>query len=370
MNKIVVGLGFGDEGKGLTTSFLVENSNSDSIVVRHNGGQQAGHTVMYLDKKHVFSQLGSGTLQGLPTYFGSKCTFYPNSFLREYEMLAEYAPKVILNPKVQITTILDIEYNRWLENTRPINTRHGSVGMGFGQTIKRSEEHFHNIYAMDLFYPVVLKAKLANLVDYYKRKGVQAPDDFISTTMDMCRETALRVSIDEDGLLSDYTDVIYETSQGVLLDQHHGFFPNVTRSNTTSKNAMEMSSEFFYDDVEIYYVTRTYQTRHGNGFMSGEGISPVLKNAEEETNKSHNYQGEFRTSNLDVELLRYAIECDRLYSGYDVKRNLVITCNDQLEIDYRKLVYDLEFGDLVKFDNIYLSFGPTLDTIKSLSDLP
>ncbi|HSY75885.1 MAG TPA: adenylosuccinate synthetase, partial [Bacteroidia bacterium] len=66
--SIVVGLGYGDESKGSTTAFLCQQG-SNPLVIRYCGGHQAGHTVIYSGKRHVFSNFGSGTLQGAPTYW-------------------------------------------------------------------------------------------------------------------------------------------------------------------------------------------------------------------------------------------------------------------------------------------------------------
>ena len=68
-HSIVIGLGFGDEGKGITTSYLCKKLEGTKIVVRFNGGHQAGHTVVFNGKRHIFSSWGSGTLQGIPTYW-------------------------------------------------------------------------------------------------------------------------------------------------------------------------------------------------------------------------------------------------------------------------------------------------------------
>lgn len=364
MNKIVVGLGFGDEGKGITTSFL-SNLNPNSIVIRHNGGQQAGHTVVLDGKRHVFSQLGSGTMQGLPTYFGPECTFYLPSFIREYEMLKSYSPKVTLHPMVRLTTPFDIEMNRSREQHR-VN-RHGSVGMGFGQTIERSDDYHYQLYAMDMFYPEIFEAKVYRILNFYRsHMGLNYPDmnlDF-ERFIHACSKATLILKIQDEDYPLGFEERIFETSQGVLLDQKHGIFPNVTRSNTTSKNAFDVMADYW--DAEIYYVTRTYQTRHGNGFMTKEDDIPVIINNENETNKQHDYQGKFRVSRLDHNLLRYAIECDYLYSGSGPKKNLVITCNDQLAIDHGRLINNLESNDLVKFDKIFMSYGPEHTDLKQI----
>ena len=143
-----------------------------------------------------------------------------------------------------------------------------------------------------------------------------------------------------------------------MLDMDFGFFPNVTRSNTTSKNAWELSRD--PDEEEVFYVTRSYLTRHGNGYLPGEkGLN--LRNAENETNKSHPFQGECRTAPLNLDLMRYAIglELNLGPKSENVKRNLVITCCDQYDINVDKLLNDLQFD----FNKVFVSNGPSLENI-------
>jgi adenylosuccinate synthase len=104
---IVVGLGYGDEGKGITTGFLCKKY-PNSIVIRYNGGHQAGHTVYKtLDDYHIFSSFGSGTLQGIPTYWSSYCTFSPIHFLDELISLDEN-PKIFIDKHCPVTTHYDV----------------------------------------------------------------------------------------------------------------------------------------------------------------------------------------------------------------------------------------------------------------------
>jgi adenylosuccinate synthase len=85
--KIIIGLGFGDEGKGITTDYLCSQYPDGSIVVRFSGGQQAGHTVIHNGIKHVHSNFGSGTLRNIPSYFSEHCTVYPNTIKKERSVL-------------------------------------------------------------------------------------------------------------------------------------------------------------------------------------------------------------------------------------------------------------------------------------------
>lgn len=355
-NKIVVGLGFGDEGKGVTTSYL-SGLNPNSIVVRYNGGQQAGHTVHYRGRVHVFSQFGAGTLQGLPTYLSQYCTMYPPALIEEAKLLEDVREHPLyIHPETMITLPIDIEFNRVTEDSLG-KDRHGSVGMGFGATIQRNEAHF-NLYAKDLLFPRILRAKLENIYKHYYKTP---PGDDIEYFLD-CVEKVESLGIcicDHETIYHSFLDIIYEGAQGILLDQHHGFFPNVTRSNTTCRNVVEMLPNGREEDnTEVFYVTRCYQTRHGAGYMSYEDHPrPVLVNNHMETNVSHAYQGDFRVTELDIESLIYALESDKIHTKY-WRKSLVITCLDQRDFDPKRLVSYLESKIGYVFNNVYLSYDP------------
>jgi adenylosuccinate synthase len=348
-NKIVIGLMFGDEGKGLATSSLCSEDPS-TIVVRFNGGHQAGHTVVYDGIRHVFSSFGSGTLQDVPTYWSKYCTFYPTAFLNELDVLLKKKPdlkvKFYLDPLSPITTPYDI----WSNQSDDKNVSHGSVGVGFGKTIKRNED-FYKLHAMDMKYPDVLKAKLMNIAKYYGREYIE--DEVREFLLD-CQILLNLVEIKDSSVILDYDSIVFEGAQGVLLDQEFGFFPNVTRSNTTSKNAIEILKDLgIDDDLHIYYVTRSYQTRHGNGYMSQEG-NVIIKNNEDETNVDHTFQGKFRTGKIDPDLLRYALECEAQHSRYQY-HHLFITCLDQVYLDVDDLLSKLNYD----FKSVRVSKGPS-----------
>ena len=97
MNTIVIGLGFGDEGKGQFVNNLIEPDYADDyLVVRYNGGAQAGHTVEYNGMRHVFSHFGSGTLKGAWTYLTDAFICNPNVFIVERQelLLKKCYPKI------------------------------------------------------------------------------------------------------------------------------------------------------------------------------------------------------------------------------------------------------------------------------------
>ena len=144
----VIGLQFGDEGKGSMVSYLCSQSRNP-LVVRFNGGHQAGHTVLYNGIRHTFSSFGSGTLQGVPTYWSKYCTFYPLAAYNEYlklQTLGIKKPILYVDPLCPVTTPYDC-FSNFLDEKE---NNHGSVGVGFGSTIKRHESHY-KLYFQDLF---------------------------------------------------------------------------------------------------------------------------------------------------------------------------------------------------------------------------
>jgi adenylosuccinate synthase len=348
--SIVIGSGFGDEGKGLATDHLCCHS-QNPLVIRFNGGHQAGHTVVTAGKKrHVFSNFGAGTLRNAPSYWSAYCTFSLPSMLKEYEHLLTLgtSPVLYVDNRCPVTTHYDVLYNRVLESARG-NGRHGSCGLGFGATIERHEAANICLYAGELLKADVCAGKLLSIRGYYRKRIEQAGFDFDSLDHDaedqrfmhyldqlekLVKQGAVSF-VSESGILSSgqWSSFIFEGAQGILLDMDFGYFPHVTRSNTTSKNALaiiDRSLKGTISDAVIHYITRAYQTRHGQGPMTNENAGIKLVNNHNETNSFNEHQGSFRTGALDLDQLNYALSCDNHFSR-GLKKSLLVTCIDQLE---------------------------------------
>lgn len=337
MRAAVIGLGFGDEGKGMVVSALATHFGvGQTGVVRYSGGHQAGHTVEFRDVKHTFANFGSGTLFGCPTYWSKHCTFEPVGFLNELSVLVEKMGDKFENIRVYVhndcpvTTPYDIHQNQKIE----VDRMHGTCGVGFGETLEREESHFHLKFS-DLFNSTLLKIKLEQIAKYYAlfykseidiKNFMDAVDVLNSNTL-FPADVIVPV---EDNEVPAFPATIYEGSQGLLLDQDIGFFPHVTRSNVGRKRL----DQFIYHYDEVWYVTRAYQTRHGHGPMTNEEIPMTLVNLEGETNVENPYQGMFRRSLLDLDLLKYALQQDRKEKRRVQEERLVITCLDQM-VDWR-----------------------------------
>jgi len=351
--SIVLGSQYGDEGKGSITNWLTTQS-SNPLVIRFNGGQQASHTVSKDGILHSFSSIGSGALNSVPTYWSKFCTFFPPGFNQEYDALIVKGcrpPKMFIDPLAMLTTPFDIRVNR-LEEFR---TNHGSVGAGVGKTIWRHEtlDHSFRIFAKDLKYEWILIEKLKAMVDLYGAEFDFNIDLFLKEVKIFLE----RVVIKDSSILHDYEHLIFEGAQGILLDREHGIFPHVTRSHCTSKNAWEiLKNEFSEKKIknstpEIYYISRCYQTRHGNGPLNGEHLwneSDLICNSQQNAGDvgELNLPGKFRYAPFYFPNINYALETDAQYSSkFNPNINIVVTCLDQVKDKIPILIDD----DSVKY---------------------
>ena len=363
MISIILGTGFGDEGKGQAVHSL---SHPKALVIRFSGGHQCGHTVTTkTGLRHIFAQFGAGTFQGSATYISQYCTVFPIAFMNEYLKLQSligshntddaYAsmsdhdlnfktpvksnlPPYYVHPLAMVTTPYDLAFNRALS----MITGHGTCGVGFGTTLQRNED-FHNLYVNDIQTPYIFETKMAFIKKYYEDKIKR-----MNMSSQITYEDELKIAFENweeslhfyrefitiktlDDIISLYDDFIFEGSQGILLDQHFGFFPHVTRSNTTSQNATEIinNSALKNREINTYYISRCYQTRHGNGPFP-ENNELELTNNGMESNQENDWQGAFRIAPLDFSLIRHAVECDRIYNPYGTK-HLIFTCLDYLK---------------------------------------
>jgi adenylosuccinate synthase len=390
---VVIGLGYGDEGKGLVTDYLCRN-NEKPLVIRFNGGQQAGHTVVNENGDcHVFSNFGAGSLRGIPTYWSRFCTFSPIHFLEEYHQLP-LPPRIFIDKDSPVTTHFDILFSRAVETSRG-DARHGSCGVGFGATIERSKFSELNLCTGDLANRELCAQKLKLIRDYYAQKFVyetifdfeqfdhdQQDRDFLDDLQELTNLTLLnKVTFTVAEAIfknKNWSTYIFEGAQGILLDIDFGNPPHITKSHTTSHNAMELlKANFLPAEIltEIFYVTRAYATKHGAGPFHNHFGAPELVNNEQETNQENEFQGQFRVAFLQLDRLKFALECDHNFV-FGASKNLVITCMDQLSSDSIVVVNGNElcevdpedFPKLLDFPlkRVLLSYGPKSVDIRSL----
>jgi adenylosuccinate synthase len=325
---VVVGLGFGDEGKGAVVDALCQDG-SVASVVRFNGGAQAAHNVVAGERHHTFSQFGSGTLSGTPTLLSRYVLVEPIALAAEARELAALGVAdplslVSIDTGALLTTPIHVAANRAREDARG-RDRHGSCGKGIGETVwyslvSRQRPAPASVFEGQLVLgepgsaPTVgdcadsagLRRKLDAMARFYEpllagsEHGFPTVAELVSLYRDFA--AAVRtVSGDEVGRRAEHGTLVFEGAQGVLLDEWRGFHPHTTWSTVTPDNARVLLGG---RRAQVLGVTRTYQTRHGAGPLPTEDS---LVRFPEPHNGVGRYQGGWREGHLDAVLLRYAV---------------------------------------------------------------
>jgi adenylosuccinate synthase len=399
--KAVIGANYGDEGKGLMTDYHAAAGGRAAIVVRFNGGAQAGHTVTAPGGlRHVFSHLGSGTLAGAATFLSRHFVCHPLMFFKELDRLAAAGlpvlPPVFVDERAPVSTLYDILINQAVERHRG-HERHGSCGMGFGETVERQLDPAFALTVADLqqgagyllhrlgairdeYVPRRLAALGIPLLDA-ETAGWLASDvalqRFVHAAMQFRRATRLA----RPAMLLEHAEVVFEGAQGLLLDQARGAFPHVTRSHTGIRNALEVACEAGIEALDVTYATRAYLTRHGAGPLAGELPGKPYPGIEDRTNVPNEFQGTLRYAHLDLDLLERTIRADFAdtlgYPGIGATLNLAVSCLDQVGA----AVTFVEAGALnsaapgalagrlgrrLGADVVYTAWGPTRATVRPL----
>ena len=353
MIDIVVGLGWGDEGKGATVDALVA-ARGVGNTLRFNGGHQAAHNVIADGVHHTFSTFGSGCLAGAASWIGPRCTIDPLAAVNEQRALSRAlagggwdgrsgapdsracppappdsgtgrldppgtpgspdrrptpppAPRVRVHRDALVTTPLHVIVNRARESARGPE-RHGSTGTGFGETIAYAHRGFAPLRAGDMSDPDLIADHLARYAERSDLiEGVDA-DWLARMAQDLrsCFARVYDVVTDEELLDMIATgDVVMEGAQGLMLDQDLGTHPHTTWSRTTPAWAVELCERAGVGRrVRVVGAMRTYATRHGRGPLPHEADLGVV----EAHNTTSRWAGEFRTAPWDAEVLRYALD--------------------------------------------------------------
>jgi adenylosuccinate synthase len=373
--KVVIGANYGDEGKGLLTDYFASHAPDNSLVVRFNGGAQAGHTVVTPDgRRHVFSHFGSGTFVGAPTFLSKFFIVNPLIFVKEYSDLQRLgaAPQIIIDRNAMMTTPFDMLINQTAEIGRGAK-RHGSCGLGINETVTRSlRASEFRVNASDAENPILLRRRLLHLKNYW------LPTRIREQSLDLNCEQAKKLLNNLDLILDEYikdtqsllnlasiTDcypkaqtIIFEGAQGLMLDEDRiDQFPHVTRSKTGLTNVLHLAPFFGIEKLDVTYVTRTYLTRHGAGPLEHESewSFPDL------TNVPNQFQGTLRFAPLNLDALQTNIQIDLLRTRYrfggtpsipanNIAAGFAMTCVDQVPMpSTRKLFLPVN----------YISYGPT-----------
>lgn len=350
---VTTDFGFGDACKGSSVHYLTHLLRAGTVV--RTGGCQALHNVITSEGiHHTHVQFGSGTFAGAGTYLSKHMVIEPYGLFDEgnslQKMLGSWVyEKLAVDKDCLVATPWHRICNRLRELSRG-DARHGSVGVGIGETVSDSLISPDLALHVSDFGKSYLIEKLSH-IRQYKMEQIREFADKFDANSEMAKKefgylndetliakiAATYVNlynevniVDEsylDKIVNEGKPIIFEPSQGVLLDQDMGFYPYNTFVNTTSSDALELiRSHGYQDQVVRVGLIRAYQHRHGAGpFVTEDDTLTSL--LPDQHNEFHTWQRGWRVGHLDLVALQYAID---VCGGVNNFNGLGVSCLDRV----------------------------------------
>jgi len=398
---ILAGMSFGDEGKGTFVDYLTHKYGIKQII-RYNGGSQASHTVITPKQiVHKFSQMGSGMfLKDCKTYLSSNMVINPVNLIAEVIQFSkktglsqkEVLERIIIDEKCYIVTPYHSLMNKLRELSKG-KERRGSVGTGVSEVnqLLREKTFWSNglgVQMKDLYDTKSLYEKIEDLhycvKNFYMDNEEIIEDIFLNADEIMGKElksldrqieelfykqnieqlcntyqsfiTDKRFNICKDigEVLQPNEDIIFEGSQGLLLDEVYGTKPNTTILDTTIKNALHIveamkvvKEEPDSSEVVKIGIAKAFASRHGAGVFPTEDASTSYSIRDNNQEKSF-WMGQMRFGWFDAVLMRYAQSINNV---------------DEL---YLSSVDKLRFIQTIKICNKYIYTGNVDEGFKTM----
>ena len=367
----VIGKNYGDEGKGLVAASLC-SSFKKPLIIKHNGGAQAGHTVENEEKgtRFIHHQIGSGAEYGANTLFAE--TYYPDLYqirkeIEEFKSIFKEVPRIYAEEGCCITTIDDILINMAIETKRGKN-RHGSCGMGINECLERiiagykitlkqiadsSDDELRNLLVnirKEYTHKRIIELEISEQNPYYSMIfDENILYNFAVEIKDNSRFIEL-VSADISWLKC-YDGLIFESGQGLLLDKDYtANAPHLTSSKTGITEPLKFLNKRSLGLQEAIYVTRTYVTKHGAGPLSHEFKTSDWADLEMDmTNLPNEWQGDIRYASHG-RAYDFLLPVANDIKDINIKPSLAITHMNETG---GKILFDNESLNLKDFREIY-----------------
>ncbi|GAA6138458.1 adenylosuccinate synthase [Arenicella sp. 4NH20-0111] len=272
---IVVGTQWGDEGKGKIVDLLTETA---EIVVRFQGGHNAGHTLVIDGKKTVLHLIPSGILrEGVHCLIGNGVVLAPDALFKEVDELEKNGVPVSKRLGISEACPLILPHHVALDQAREIKRGKkaiGTTGRGIGPAYEDKVAR-RGIRLGDLIDDNDFSSKLAEVMEFHNFSlkhyyGVEELD--FKETLDQMlgfKERLAPLTVDVTQLLDDYSregrPMMFEGAQGMMLDIDHGTYPFVTSSNTSAGSAAAGSGVGPNSFDEVLGIVKAYTTRVGAG---------------------------------------------------------------------------------------------------------
>ena len=340
-NVTVVGAQWGDEGKGKIVDWL---SNRADVVVRFQGGHNAGHTLVVDGKVYKLSLLPSGVVQGKLSVIGNGVVVDPWALLDEIGRIA--AQGVAITPELLVladNACLILPLHRDLDAAREAAAganRIGTTGRGLGPA---SEDKVGRraIRVADLADAEALKPKIDRLLAHHQalRKGLDLPEADAGEILQQLLDVAPKVlpfarpawrTLDQ--VVKAGRRVLFEGAQGALLDVDHGTYPFVTSSNTVAGQAAAGSGLGPRAPGFVLGIVKAYTTRVGEGPFPTELTDEVGQRLGERGHEFGTVTGRARRCGwFDAVLVRQSIAINGIH-GIALTKLDVLDGFDKLKV--------------------------------------
>ena len=316
MNKAVIGLQWGDEGKGKIVDYLSEDFD---LVVRYQGGNNAGHTVIVDDTTYKLNLIPSGVIRGKICFLGQGVVLDPNHFSNEYDQIK----KKIKNPKIYLSSNISLilDYHKQLDriNESILNTEKkiGTTSKGIGPAYQDKVGR-KSIKLYDLKSKKIIEEKMHSIKKFYDpilESFNESKINIEQTIQDLLSfyDVVNELIVDNSQIKKEFKNkkILFEGAQGALLDLDHGSYPFVTSSNTVSSNIVIGSAlQVDYQTVGIF---KAYATRVGNGPFPSELFDDIGDYiAEKGVEIGTVTKRKRRCGWLDLVSLKYSCEINRV----------------------------------------------------------
>ena len=283
-NVAVIGAQWGDEGKGKIIDWL---ANRAEMVVRFQGGNNAGHTIVVGDKTYKLSLLPSGVIQGKRSIIGNGVVVDPWALVEEIARVS--AAGVMVTPQTLVlaeNAVLVLPIHRELDEVRESSNsvqRLGTTKRGIG-TAYEDKVGRRAIRVVDLADPSSLPAKVERLLAHHNalRRGSGAEELEAGKLLAALREIAPKILPyvgsswrELDAARRAGKRILFEGAQAVLLDIDHGTYPYVTSSNTVAGQAAAGSGIGPRQIGFVLGITKSYTTRVGEGPFPTEQLNAI-----------------------------------------------------------------------------------------------
>ncbi len=317
-NVAVVGAQWGDEGKGKVVDWLSERAD---VVVRFQGGHNAGHTLVIDGQTYKLSLLPSGTVRGKPSIIGNGVVIDAWALLEEIERVK--AQGVRVNPEVlyiadNACLILPLHRNLDLAREEAAGSKKiGTTGRGIGPAYEDKVAR-RAIRVCDLKDPETVAFKVERLLSHHNAllRGLGQPelsgDDIVSDLTDLAPKIlpyAIAAWEKLDDARREGQRILFEGAQGTMLDLDHGTYPYVTSSNTVAGQAAVGAGLGPAAVGYVLGITKSYTTRVGSGPFPTELEDEVGKTLGERGREFGTVTGRQRRCGwFDAVMVRQAIK--------------------------------------------------------------